>query len=186
MDVEGLGRKLLLTPSGDLRRAPEKQTVGTVTASCKMLRLQALSSSLNASTAKRGCLGRGEAFGALRQSVPQNGRVHLRIIDRTEGNNAQKKGNPRRAKTRNSQNTWKRKTGIVFPELRSVAHHCCYHPCCANSVAANPRKFRDVAEVSYQSPIAPAKKPVSPILLPPCHCVAGDVPCKNGSRYTGV
>ena len=32
MDAEGLGRKLLLTPS-DPRRAPEKQTVGTVTAS---------------------------------------------------------------------------------------------------------------------------------------------------------
>ena len=32
MDAEDLGRKLLLTPS-DPRRAPEKQTVGTVTAS---------------------------------------------------------------------------------------------------------------------------------------------------------
>ena len=32
MDAEGLGRKLLLTPSGDPCRAPEKQTVGTVTA----------------------------------------------------------------------------------------------------------------------------------------------------------
>ena len=62
MDEEGLGRKLLLTPSGDIRRAPEKQTVGTVTASHKMLSLQAPSSSLNASTGKRGCLGRGEAF----------------------------------------------------------------------------------------------------------------------------
>ena len=28
MDAEGLGRKLLLTPSGDPRRAPEKQIVG--------------------------------------------------------------------------------------------------------------------------------------------------------------
>ena len=63
MDAEGLGRKLLLTPSGDPRRAPEKPTVGTVTTSHKMLTLQALSSSLNAGTAKRGCLGRGEAFG---------------------------------------------------------------------------------------------------------------------------
>ena len=36
---------------------PGKQTVGTVTASHKMLSLQALSSSLNAGTAKRGCLG---------------------------------------------------------------------------------------------------------------------------------
>ena len=37
MDAEGLGPKLLLTPSGDTRRAPDKQTVGTVTASHKML-----------------------------------------------------------------------------------------------------------------------------------------------------
>ena len=55
--------KLLLTPSGDRRRAPEKQTVGTVTASHKMLTPQALSISLNAGTAKRGSLGREEAFG---------------------------------------------------------------------------------------------------------------------------
>ena len=81
MDAEGLGRKLLLTPSGDPCRTPEKQTVGTVTACQKMLTLQALSSSLNAGAAKGGCLGRGEASGALWQSVPQNGRVHLHIID---------------------------------------------------------------------------------------------------------
>ena len=62
MDAEGLGRKLLLTPSNP-RRAPEKQTAGTVTASHKMLTLQALSSSVNAGNVKRGCLGRGEAFG---------------------------------------------------------------------------------------------------------------------------
>ena len=61
-DEEGLGRKLLLTPSGDPRGAPEKQTVGTVTASQKMLTLQALSSSLNAGAAKEGCLDREEAF----------------------------------------------------------------------------------------------------------------------------
>ena len=63
MDAEGLGRKLLLTLFGDPSRAPEKQTVGTVTTSHKMLTLQALSSSLNAGTAKRGRLGRGQAFG---------------------------------------------------------------------------------------------------------------------------
>ena len=63
MDAEGLGRKLLLTRSSDPGRAPEKQTVGTVTASYKMLTLQARSSSLNADTAKRHCLGRGEAIG---------------------------------------------------------------------------------------------------------------------------
>ena len=46
-----------------------------------MLTLQALSSSLNACAAKGACLRRGEALGALRQSVPQNGRVHLHIIE---------------------------------------------------------------------------------------------------------
>ena len=59
MDAEGLGRKLLLTPSGDPRKPPEKQTVGTVTASNDMLTLQALSSSLNAGTSNWGRLGRG-------------------------------------------------------------------------------------------------------------------------------
>ena len=76
-NAEGLGRKLLLTPSSDPHRAPEKQ--GTVTASQKLLSLQALSSCLNSGAAKGGCLGRGEALGALRQSVPQNGCVHLHI-----------------------------------------------------------------------------------------------------------
>ena len=80
MDAEGLGRKLLLTRSGDPRRTPEKQTAGTVTASHKILTLQALSSSLNASAAGKGCLGRGEAFGwicvfdsAQPASKPQRG-----------------------------------------------------------------------------------------------------------------
>ena len=63
MDAEGLGRRLLLTPFGDPPKVPEKQTVGTVTASHKMLSLQALSSSLNAGTAKRGSLDQGKAFG---------------------------------------------------------------------------------------------------------------------------
>ena len=63
MDAEDLDRKLLLTPSGDPRRTPENQTVGPVAASRKMLTLQALSSFLNTSTARRSCLGRGEAFG---------------------------------------------------------------------------------------------------------------------------
>ena len=71
MDAEGLGRKLL-TPSGDPCRAPEKQTVGTVTASHKMLTLQALSSSLIAGTAKGGLpCAEKRLLGALRQSVPQ-------------------------------------------------------------------------------------------------------------------
>ena len=83
MDAEGLGRKLRLTPllSGDPRRSPKKQTAGTVTASHKMLTLQALSSSLHAGTAKRGWQCRGKALGDLRQSVPQNGRVHLHVVD---------------------------------------------------------------------------------------------------------
>ena len=80
MDAEGLGRKLLLTPRQP-PTTPEKEPLDTVSASHKMLTLQALSSSLNAGAAKGGCLGRGEALGALRQSVPQNGRVHLHIID---------------------------------------------------------------------------------------------------------
>ena len=75
MDAEGLGHKLLLTPSSDPRRAP------TVTASYKMLTLQALSSSLNAGTAKRDCLGRGEAFGCPPAVCPPNGRVHLHILE---------------------------------------------------------------------------------------------------------
>ena len=62
MGTEGVGRKLLLTPSGNPTKIPEKQTV---TASHKVLTLQALSSSFNAGTAKRGCLLRD-----FWQSVP--------------------------------------------------------------------------------------------------------------------
>ena len=74
MDAEGLGRKLLLAPSDDRRRTPEKRTVGSVTASQKMLNLQALSSSLNAGAAKRGCLDRGEAFGCPPVCPPERPR----------------------------------------------------------------------------------------------------------------
>ena len=81
MDSEGLGRKLLLTPSGDPSRAPEKQTVGTVIASRKMLTLQALSSSFNPGTAKRAAWVEERLLVALRRSVPQNGRVHLHILE---------------------------------------------------------------------------------------------------------
>ena len=63
MDAEGLGRKLLLTPPLATPNSPEKQTVGTVTVSHKMLTLQAPSSSLNAGTGKRDCLIQGKAFG---------------------------------------------------------------------------------------------------------------------------
>ena len=51
--------------SGDPRRAPEKQTVRTVTASQKMLTLQALSSSLNAGAAKGGPAWAKESMGIL-------------------------------------------------------------------------------------------------------------------------
>ena len=47
-----------------------------------MLSLQAHSSSLNAGPAKGGCLERKRLLGALQQSVPQNGRVHLHILDK--------------------------------------------------------------------------------------------------------
>ena len=77
MDAKGLGRKLLLTLSGDPRRTPEKQTVGTVTASQKML-----SRALSIPVLQRGAAWAEERLlGALRQPVPQNGRVHLHIIE---------------------------------------------------------------------------------------------------------
>ena len=78
--MEGLGCKLLLTP-WRLLENPEKQTVDTVTASHKILTLQALASSLNNSTAKGGRLSRGKALSHLQQSVPQNDRLHLFGID---------------------------------------------------------------------------------------------------------
>ena len=98
MDAEGLGRKLLLNPSGDHRRTAEKPTVGTVPASQKKLTLQALSSSLNAGAAKGGCLNRGEAFGCppvaclperprpfthYRESLPNLAPGHLFMLGRS-------------------------------------------------------------------------------------------------------
>ena len=62
---EGLGRKQLLTLLETPGKCPEKQTVGTVTASDEMLTLQALSRSLKAGTAKRGNLDRGRRLGEL-------------------------------------------------------------------------------------------------------------------------
>ena len=59
----GFGSQTAADPPATPREPLENLTVGTVTASHKTLTLQALSSSLNASTAKRGCLGRGKAFG---------------------------------------------------------------------------------------------------------------------------
>ena len=53
----GFGSQTAADPPLATPDKPEKQAVGTVTASHKVLTLQALSSSLNAGTAKRGCLG---------------------------------------------------------------------------------------------------------------------------------
>ena len=70
VDAEGLGRKLLLTLLVTPRRAPEKQTIGTATASHKMLTLQVLSSSLNApGTAKGGLPGPRRGFWVLSGSL---------------------------------------------------------------------------------------------------------------------
>ena len=77
-----LPSKLLLTPSGDPRRTPEKQTVGSVTASQKMPALQALSSSLNAGAAKGGCLAEERLLGcppAVCPPEPPRPFTHYRI-----------------------------------------------------------------------------------------------------------
>ena len=60
----GLGSQTAAAPPRRPSENPEKQTVCTVTASHKILSLQALLSSLSAGTAKRGCLSRGKAFGS--------------------------------------------------------------------------------------------------------------------------
>ena len=80
-DLPRFGSQTAADPAWGPSTTPEKQTVGTLTTSHKMAILQALLSSLNAGTAKRGSLGCGKALGDLRQSVPQNGRVHLHIVD---------------------------------------------------------------------------------------------------------
>ena len=78
MGAEGLGRKLLLTPSADPHRSPWKAGRGY----CDSISQNAdPASTFSTLSAKRGCLGRGQALGALREPVPQNGRVHFHIID---------------------------------------------------------------------------------------------------------
>ena len=62
MDAEDLGCKLLLTLSDDPHRTPEKQTMGTVTASHTMLALQALSSSLQCWHCREGLPGPRRGF----------------------------------------------------------------------------------------------------------------------------
>ena len=76
MDAEGLGRKLLLTPSGDPRRTPEKQTVGTVDSMSKNAK-PASTFELSQCRPRKGGAAWAEErlLGALRQS--ENGSVHL-------------------------------------------------------------------------------------------------------------
>ena len=80
MDAEGLGHKLLLTGSGDPRRTPEKQTMGTdsISKNANPASTFALS---QCKRCKGGQPGPRRRFGcAIQQSVLQNGRVHLHII----------------------------------------------------------------------------------------------------------
>ena len=67
---------------------PEKQTVGTVTASHKMLTLQALSSSLNVGTQRGAAWAAERLLGALRQPVPPERPrpfAHYRFVDFFQG-----------------------------------------------------------------------------------------------------
>ena len=81
MDAEGLGRKLLLTRPATAGRPLRTRLWGTWQHLTKCSHLKALSNSLNAGTAQRGCLGRGKAFGWPSAVCPQNGCVHLHIIE---------------------------------------------------------------------------------------------------------
>ena len=80
MDAEGLGRKLLLTPSGG--KSPGKADHGY----CDSISQNASPVSEYFRALSRPALQRGAAWaaerllGAHRQSVPQNDRVHLHII----------------------------------------------------------------------------------------------------------
>ena len=81
MDTKGLGRKLLLTPPPTLATPenPQKQVVGTVTAShaCSIRKhFRALSMP---ALQREAAWAEERLLGDLRQSVPQNG--HLHIID---------------------------------------------------------------------------------------------------------
>ena len=83
MDVEGLGRKLLLTPSGDLPQNPWRADGGY----CESISQNANPASTFELSQCRHCKA-GTAWaeewllGALRQSVPQNVHVHLLGLDR--------------------------------------------------------------------------------------------------------
>ena len=77
----GFGSQTAADPLWRPHRTPEKQTVGTVTASHKMLTLQALSALLMPALQGGAAWAKERLLGALRQSVSQNGRVHLHIRD---------------------------------------------------------------------------------------------------------
>ena len=82
MDAEGLGRKLLLTPSGDPRRAPERQTLSAVTSSHKMRYPASTFELSQCLRCKEGLPGPRRGFWVPSGSLPlQTGRVHLHIID---------------------------------------------------------------------------------------------------------
>ena len=78
----GFGSQTAADPPGDPRRTHEKQTVGTVTASHTMLTLQKHFRALSMPALQREAAWAEERLlGDLRQSVPQNGRAHLHIIE---------------------------------------------------------------------------------------------------------
>ena len=85
MLLEGLGRKLLLTSPRNPRKSPEKQTVGPVNISHKMLTLQVLPSSLIPALQTEAAWNEERTLGDLRQSVPQNGGIHLHFKEGTAG-----------------------------------------------------------------------------------------------------
>ena len=70
-----------------------------------------------------------------------------------------------------------------------VSHHCC-DPCrateCRAHVAANSHNFRGVARVSRYITHPPQRKPCRTYLATPLALCHRKLPCKNGSRYTGV
>ena len=84
MDTEGLGRELLLTPPRRPLETLKTRLWALRQHLTKCSQLQALWNSLNAGTAtlqREAAWAEGRLFGDLQQSVPQNGRVHLHIID---------------------------------------------------------------------------------------------------------
>ena len=81
MDAGGFGSQTAADQPATPGEPKERLFVGTVTASHKMLTLQALSSSRDAVCKERLPGPRKGFWGDLRQSVPQNGRVHPPGID---------------------------------------------------------------------------------------------------------